>query len=112
MTYCFLMQCNIPERVGVIKPREWKRNIHDMLKLIPSISSVDLDAFLDSIDAKLFNYLLLLQDVAPLLELAIWKDTIMTQFDQAGNILNNEMRMQSRYSPDETDIILNILSFF
>ena len=36
--HCFLVQFNIPERLGLVRSATWQTNIHGMLERIPSIS--------------------------------------------------------------------------
>ena len=55
-TYCFLVRCGIPARLGLVEVRSWQVNIYDMLGPIPTISVEGLDAYLDTIDAKLSFY--------------------------------------------------------
>jgi hypothetical protein len=54
--YCFSVRCIIPERVGLVLPRMWQSNIHDMLQCIPSISPKGLKPYFCSIDSKLSIY--------------------------------------------------------
>ncbi len=68
------MQCNIPERLGLIQAIKWQSSIHDMLSHIPSISSEDLISYFESIDSKLFLYENL-RDAPTLLELAIHRNS-------------------------------------
>jgi hypothetical protein len=43
-TYCFLVRCNIPERLsGLAKIGSWQANIFDMLRIIPTISAAAND---------------------------------------------------------------------
>jgi len=54
-TYCFLVQFNIPQRLGFAST-QWQENIHGMLLRIPSVSNHGLDSYLHSIDSKLSAY--------------------------------------------------------
>ena len=61
-TYSFLVRCNVPERFkGLSKISSWQANIHDMLRIIPTIE--DINAHFDTIDAKLTLYENLLREV-------------------------------------------------
>jgi hypothetical protein len=72
-TYHFLFRCSIPKRLGDV-PLPFQAIVYEMLRCIPSKSdwSAGLDAHLDSIDSKLTLCKLLLEEVSPILELAIW----------------------------------------
>jgi len=52
-TYCFLVRCNIPNRVGFVGARKLRTNIHEMLRGIPLISPKGSGFYFDSIDSKL-----------------------------------------------------------
>jgi hypothetical protein len=108
-TYCFLVQFNIPQRLGLVRPRKWHANIHGMLRCIPSISPKDsLDSYFDSIDSKLSVYKNL-DDAPMLLELAIWK----LKITKINGPLTTKMWMQ--YRTDSvmmvTIIVPSVLSF-
>ena len=110
-TYCFLVQCNIPERVVLLRATMWQVHIHEQLRRIPSISSPKgLNSYFDSIVLKLSVYEHL-KDVSALLELAIWKSKIIEQYDL--ELLNHVMKMQCRTdSITMVNIIVrNVLSF-
>ncbi len=79
--YCFLVQENIPMRVGKLTKNRWHINIHHVLQHIPSIAEDDLHLYFDSISKKLQLYNSL-KDVPALLELVMWKLTIVTHFDE------------------------------
>jgi hypothetical protein len=59
----------------------WHINIHHMLQRIPSIADDNLHLYFDSISKKLQHYNKL-KDVPALLELVMWKLTIITNFDE------------------------------
>jgi hypothetical protein len=94
-TYSFFVRCNIPERVGLILPRMWQSNIHDMLGGIPSISSKGLDSYFCSIYSKLSIYGKLI-DAPALLELTIWKSKIIEQTDGNIDLLDADMKIECR----------------
>jgi hypothetical protein len=117
-TYSFLTRCNIPSRLGAIKVQKWKDNIHDMLQSIPPTipcrrvrRNNDEDEYFDSIESQLSNYEQLCDDVAPILELALWKAKMEEQAND--NPINDEMKLQCRYnSLSMVPIIIpNALSF-
>jgi len=111
-TYSFFVRCNIPERVGLLSPRMWRSDIHDMLGGIPSISSEGLDSYFRSVASKLSVYDKL-KDAPALLELAIWKSKIIERTD--GNIdpLDADMKIECRTDslPMVAIIVPNVLSF-
>jgi hypothetical protein len=90
-TYHFLFRCSIPERLGAV-PIPLQANVYEMLRCIPTMPVVNLNAHLDSIDSRLTSYEYLIEEIFPFLELAIWKST------------------SSRRSLEEDDVILNIFS--
>ncbi len=55
-TYCFLVRCNIQERLGLGRSTQLQTNIHRMLRGIRSISPEGLGFYFDSIDSKLSAY--------------------------------------------------------
>ncbi len=69
-SYCFLVRCDIPRRLGLVRVRMWRTNIHGMLQLIPFIYRGGIHRHLDSIDAMLTKYENL-KDAPTLLELAM-----------------------------------------
>jgi hypothetical protein len=108
-TYCFLVQCNIPECLGLIQPRKWHANIHDMLRRIPSISPKgSLDSHFDSINSKLSVYKNL-EDATTLLELVICK----SELSEINVPLTTKMRMQRCTDSVMmvTIIVPNVISF-
>jgi hypothetical protein len=108
-TYCFLVRCNIPECVGLVRPRKWHANIHGMLRHIPSISPKgSLNSYLDSIDSKLSVYKNL-EDALTLLELAIWK----SKLSETNGPRTTKMRMQCHTDSSTMVIIIApyVLSF-
>jgi len=124
LTYCFLIEHNIPMRVGLLHCRKWQLDIQDMLRCLPSIigtSPIGIpsskvtklgNTYLSSINAKLTEYESL-KDAATVLELAIWK----TKLDEHGNdmLLCNmddaTKRAEQRDTCGATVIIPNVLSF-
>jgi hypothetical protein len=90
-TYCFLVRCNIPNRVGLVGARKLRTNIHEMLRGIPLISPKGLGIYFDSIDSKLSVY-----EGSTVLELAIRKTKIIEQTDGNINLLTNAMKMGCR----------------
>jgi hypothetical protein len=111
-TYCFFILCNIPEHVGLVLPRMWQSDIHNMLGGIPSISPEYLDSYFCSIDSKLSVYKKL-KDAPALLELAIWKSKITNQTDGNIDLLITDMKMECCIdSLSMVEIIVpNVLSF-
>jgi hypothetical protein len=91
-TYHFLFRYSIPERLGAV-PLPLQANIYEMLRCIPLKSVGDLNAHLDSIDSRLTYYEFLIEEVYPLLELAIWKSR------------------STQKSVDKDDVILNIFPY-
>ena len=73
-------------RVRNLTQSRWHINIHNMLQRIPSIADDNLHLYFDSINKKLQLYSTL-KDVPALLELVMWKLTIVTNFDE------NDMKM-------------------
>jgi len=118
-TGSFLARCNIPERVGMINFWVWKAQIHAMLQSIPSVMSFVNDDgnnrelendYSFSINSRRANYEQL-RDVAPLLELALWKAKIMEQCDD--NPINGNVKLMCRIDSLAlvNFIIPNVLSF-
>ena len=85
-TYCFLVGDNIPMKVRNLTQNRWYINIHNMLERIPSIAEDNLHLYFDLISKKLQLYSTL-KDVPALLELVMWKFTIVTNLDE------NDMKM-------------------
>ena len=98
-SYCFLVRCNIPERVGLVRVGMWQTNIHDMLGLIPFIYPGGVISYFDTIDSMLSNYENL-KDAPTLLELAIWKSEITKQFGPNNDCLAAEMKMNCRINSE------------
>ena len=113
--HCFLVQFNIPERLGLVRSATWQTNIHGMLERIPSISPKRLNAHFDSVDSKLsaFEAMLSAYEGLTMLELAIWKSEIVEQSDGNINLLTPDMKMGCRIdSLWMVDFIVpNVLSF-
>jgi hypothetical protein len=114
-TYCFFVQCNIPEHVGLVQSATLQTSIHGMLERIPSISPKGLNSYFCSIDSKLSAYEAKLSayEGSTMLELAIWKSEIAEQTDGNINLLTPDMKMRCHIdSLWVVDIIvLNVLSF-
>ncbi len=132
-TYSFLARRNIPARLGAIQVQKWKENIYNMLQRIPEMwmdieDEYDVDEeeddeeeeeengytyFLDSIESQLSNYEYL-QEVAPFLELALWRAKIM-EHQSNGNITNveNEGKLRCRTNSFSMFAIIfpNVISF-
>ncbi len=75
---------NIPMRVRNVTQNRWYINIHNMLERIPSIAEDNSHLYFDLISIKLQLYSTL-KDVPALLELVMWKLTIVTKFDENDN---------------------------
>jgi hypothetical protein len=115
-TYSFLSASDIPARLGRIKKRSWKTDIHDMLQRIPEGLNDDdnnrdyarngRSFYLDSIKSRLSKYEEA-QKVAPFLELALWKSHM------EGQANSHLMKLQCRYNSLSMGpiIIPNVLSF-
>jgi len=138
-TASFLARCNIPWRVGMIYVRVWKAKIHAMLQRIPSVVLFNEDeefinnnvpdnpyfeyfrlyeqecAYLKSINSQLVKYEHaqdVAQDVAPFLELTLWKTKIMEQSSN-GNHIDNNARSRCREDSIAMLVIIfpNVLPF-
>ena len=108
-TYNFLVQCNVPTRLLLLIETQWQANIHDMLRIIPSISFDDIDDHFNTIDSKLTAY-----EIAQgmsLLELAIWKSKICEQYGSNMGSVSGEMKLLCLYNCGSCDIIRNVLPF-
>jgi hypothetical protein len=111
-THSFLIECNIPARLDAIRAQKLRENIHSMLQRITEELKDDEDEYdeedddqeeekngvtnyFDSIESQLSNYEYL-QEVAPFLELALWRAKILEQCD--GNISNveNDVKLKCR----------------
>ncbi len=96
-TYSFLARRNIPSRLDTIHFQTWKENIHNMLQRIPEeleyddINRIWDDRYFDSIEHRLSDYEQA-QEVAPILELALWKSKMEEQLISKG--LDAEMKLQ------------------
>ncbi len=116
-TYSFLVQGNILTRLGTIKAQTWKDNIHDMLQRIPEVWEYDgndkvwYEPYFDFIEHRLASYEHL-QEVAPFLELALWKVKITEQSN--GNIINDNLKNLCRIDSLSMFAIIfpNVFSFF
>ena len=110
-TYCFLVQFNIPQRLGLAST-QWQENIHGMLLRIPSISNHGLDSYLHSIDSKLSAYENFI-DTSTWLNLAIWKSKITEQTEGNIDLLTPNKKMECRIdSLSMVEIIVpNVHSF-
>jgi hypothetical protein len=86
ITYCFFIQCNIPERMDQVQSTTLQSKIHGMLNGIPSIYPKVMNDYFCSIDSKLYVY-----EYSTLLELAIWKAKIAEQTDGAISPLDCNM---------------------
>ena len=90
-TYSFLVQFKIPVRLNQIKKGAWRDNIRNMLQRVPE--NLNEVAYFDSIATRLSNYEHL-QEVAPLLELVLWKAQITKQ--SSGNLINDDTKIRCR----------------
>jgi hypothetical protein len=104
-TYCFLVQCSIPERLGHVQVQSWRVNIYDMLRRIPTIRPKGMKSFFITINSQLSFYEDLKGSLA-LLELAIWKSKITEQFGRSNIFLTTEMKMRCR---TESFTMINII---
>jgi hypothetical protein len=139
-TYSFLAQFNIPARMEQIKVGVWRKNIHNMLQRIPEeLKDSDNDddseyweewdddevgdddeegdieeeeVFFNSIKSQLFNYEHL-QEVAPLLELTLWKLKIMEQSNGGISNVENDVKLECRVNSLSMFSIIfpNVISF-
>jgi hypothetical protein len=112
--YCFLVACNIPERVGRVRAMKWRAIIYQMLRCIPSQPyPLFLQAHHFSFINSKLTYYEKLNDAAMLLELAIWKPNITEQCGQNGDLLTAEMKMQCRDDCDTMVMVIvpNVLTF-
>jgi hypothetical protein len=119
----FLKRCNIPRRVSVITMRVWKENIHGMLQRVPLVISFKekeeeddnaaacaADVYFDSINSLLAKYEHA-QDIAPLLELALWKSKITEQTN--GNRIDDDLKLMCRInSLSMVNVIVPIVMSF
>ena len=108
-----LMKCNIPERLNTIGVRKWRLDIKNMIERFPFLDRDDVDAVnshFDIIHSKLVSYerkYIELNEVTPLLELALWKRKI----DESANIGDADTRGQCRVNCGADVIIPNVLPF-
>jgi hypothetical protein len=70
-TYCFLVKCDIPKRLGSLRFKECQTKIHGMLRRIPFTPPEDMDAYFDTIDFNLTDYEKYSKDTPTLSGLAI-----------------------------------------
>ncbi len=135
ITYSFLAQRNIPARLDKLTATVWKKNIYNMLQLIPEILKDDENEYNEDeegddeeedyeqeeeengvtyyfayIESQLSNYEHL-QEVAPFLELALWKAKITEQAN--GNIIQDDTKILCRVNSFSMFAIIfpNVLSF-
>jgi CRISPR/Cas system CMR-associated protein Cmr5 small subunit len=94
-TYCFLVRDTIPLKVRNLTQSRWHINIHNMLQRIPSIAEDNLHLYFVSINEKLQLYSKL-KDVPALLELVMWKFTIVTNLDENDDILSADEKTKCR----------------
>jgi hypothetical protein len=93
LTYSFLAHRKIPARFGAIRAQSLKDIIHEMLQWIPKAEEFEEYYYFDSIEYWLSNYVYF-QEVAPFLELALWKAKITEQSN--GNHINNDTKILCR----------------
>ncbi len=129
MTYSFLARCNIPARLEKLTVRVWKKHIYNMLRRFPEKLKDDEDDdddeeegdeqedeengdtyYFDSIESQLSNYEHL-QEVAPFLELALWKAKITEQ--SSGNLIQDDTKILCRVNSFSMFAIIfpNVLAF-
>jgi hypothetical protein len=128
-TYSFLAEDNIPARLGTLKVRVWKKNIHNLLQRIPeklqnndssndsdddsyeSDDDEEINDYFDSIESRLAYYIYL-QEIAPFLELALWK-VKLTEQQSNGNLIDDDTKMLCRIDSISMFAIIfpNVLSF-
>ena len=109
--YNILIRYNIRTRLDMLPNLQWRANIHDMLKLIPSFGFDNKDYYFKSIDSKLTNYEILPGVIPPLLELAIWKSTILEQTGPNVDNVSDLVKWQCRVDCGVCVIIPRVLSF-
>ena len=108
-TYSFLARRNIPSRLDAIHFQTWKDNIHNMFQRIPEEPCKE--SYFALIESRLANYEHLQDEVAPILELALWKAKMEEQ--SKGKYVDAQIKFQCRYnSLSMVPIIIpNVLSF-
>jgi len=94
--------------LDMIKPLKWLDNMYAMLNAIPSVPFHQVDAYYESLDSQLTVYERL-RDAATLLELALWKSTLMDQCHPMNT--DSVIRMQCRANCSASVIIPNVISF-
>ncbi len=112
-TYYFLARHNIPSRLDTIGVQTWKDSVHIMLRRIPEMMiSWHNNKYFDLIDSRLSNYENL-QYCLPILELALWKATIMEQSNSIISNVKNDMKLKCRVISLSmfSTIFPNVISF-
>ena len=111
-TYCFMVRCGIPERLGRVRVHSWRANLYSKLRRVPTIRAKGMESLFDSIDSRLSLYESL-EDLPALLELVIWKSIITDQSSPSNIPLTTEMKMQCRTdSISMVNIIVpNVMTF-
>ncbi len=94
-TYCFMVRCSIPERLGRVRVQSWRANIYSKLRRIPTIRAKGMESFFASINSRLSLYEDL-EDLPALLELVLWRSKIIDQFSPSNISLTTEMKMKCR----------------
>jgi hypothetical protein len=51
-TYCFMVRCSIPARLGLVQVRSWQANIYNMLSSIPTFSAADSNSNDEDMDVN------------------------------------------------------------
>ena len=113
-----LCQYNIDHRLKMLKARKWWNNIHGILESTPDVVGSDgmsggkLEFHFRQIDRRL-AVLETLRDIAYLLELVVWKSSLIHQYESNVIIdnLDGEKKMQHRISCGANVIIPHVLSF-
>ena len=104
-TYCFLVRCNIIERLSFVRVPSWQSKIYKMLERISSIHYKGMESYFLYIDSRLKLYDDL-KDKPTLLELWIWQSKITKKFGPSNILLTPEMKMQCR---TESLMMVNIV---
>ena len=117
-TFNLLCQFNIVPRLKMLKAEKWWNNIHDMLERTHAVVSSDwrsgskLEFHFRRIDRRLAVYENV-RDIAYLLELVVWKSSLIQQYESNVIIdnLDGERKLQHRVRCGADVIIPNVLSF-
>mmetsp|Transcript_29808 Transcript_29808/g.62243 ORF Transcript_29808/g.62243 Transcript_29808/m.62243 type:complete len:858 (-) Transcript_29808:905-3478(-) len=107
-TFRFLVKCRISERLDILRVRNWRKDIINMVKGIPSFGTSMRKPDFDVIHTKLVSYEQVKEAMA-LLELALWK----SKLDQSKKTGNDaaDMKVQCHVNCGADIIMPNVLSF-